>query len=175
LLGYPNAGKSTLLSAISNAKPKIADYPFTTLVPQLGVIRLDNNKSFVMADIPGLLEGAASGHGLGIRFLKHLKRTKILLHMIDVSSDDPESLAKQARIIVAELAEFDQGLAQSTRWLVFNKIDALSAEETNEKIAAVIQELDWQDKYFAISAVSKTGTKQLCWDIMEKISGTDQL
>lgn len=175
LLGYPNAGKSTLLSVISNAKPKIADYPFTTLVPQLGVIRLDNNKSFVMADIPGLLEGAASGHGLGIRFLKHLKRTKILLHMIDISSDDPESLAKQARIIVSELAEFDQQLAQSTRWLVFNKIDALAAEEINAKITAVIQELNWQDKYFAISAVSNTGTKQLCWDIMAKISGTDQL
>ena len=169
LLGYPNAGKSTLLSVVSNAKPKIADYPFTTLIPQLGVVRLDNKQSFVMADIPGLLEGAATGHGLGIRFLKHLKRTKLLLHIIDLSSESAEEIAQQARIIVGELAEFDNQLATRPRWLVFNKVDALPEDEVNAKVAAVVKELDWQDKYFTISAVSKTGTKELCWEVMQSI------
>ena len=167
LLGYPNAGKSTLLSVVSNAKPKIADYPFTTLVPQLGVVRIDSQQSFVMADIPGLLEGAATGHGLGIRFLKHLKRTKLLLHIIDLSSAEAEELARQAVAIVNELASFDQELAERPRWLVFNKIDAIASEEAEAKVAAVLQELNWQDKHYCISAVSQIGVKELCYAVMQ--------
>lgn len=169
LLGYPNAGKSTLLSVVSNAKPKIADYPFTTLIPQLGVVRLDLRQSFVMADIPGLLEGAAAGHGLGIRFLKHLKRTRLLLHIVDLSSADAATLTHQARAIVAELKEFDVNLASQPRWLVFNKIDALNEVEIKDKIDSILTELDWQAPHFSISAVSHQGTKELCWAAMKHV------
>ena len=169
LLGYPNAGKSTLLSVVSNAKPKIADYPFTTLVPQLGVVRLDTQRSFVMADIPGLLEGAACGHGLGIRFLKHLKRTRLLLHMIDLESDNADILSEQARAIVSELSQFDQELAERPRWLVFNKTDTLDEQEAQQKMKEIISNLNYTGKHFAISAVSQQGTKALCWAIMETL------
>lgn len=169
LLGYPNAGKSTLLSVVSNAKPKIADYPFTTLIPQLGVVRLEQQQSFVMADIPGLLEGAASGYGLGIKFLKHLQRTRLLLHIIDINSDSAEVLVQQAQAIVVELAEFNPELAQRKRWLVFNKIDCLDAEQVQQKIQQVITGLDWHERYFAISAATHNGVTELCWQIMRDL------
>lgn len=170
LLGYPNAGKSTLLSVVSNANPKIADYPFTTLVPQLGVVRVEADQSFVMADIPGLLEGAASGVGLGIRFLKHLKRTRLLLHVVDLSQDNNiEEVVDSVNALVAELALFDEKLASIDRWLVLNKIDSLSEEQVRLRSGALLSALDWQGPSFIISAVAQQGTQELCRSIMELI------
>ncbi len=166
LLGFPNAGKSTLLSAVSAAKPKIADYPFTTLIPQLGVVKVGFLQSFVMADIPGLIEGAQHGHGLGIRFLKHLARTHLLLHVIDIAPLNNEDIVEGIDIIVNELGGFSQALSQRPRWLVFNKSDLLSEEEVKNQIENVLTTLDWQEPYFVISAATRTGTESLCKAIM---------
>ena len=166
LVGFPNAGKSTLLSVLSAAKPEIADYPFTTLVPSLGVVRMDNEKSFVVADIPGLIEGAAEGAGLGIRFLKHLERCRVLLHLIDIDPIDGTDPVENARIIISELEKYSQDLAAKPRWLVFNKIDLLDKAEAEEKAKAIAEALGWEDKYYLISAASGLGVKDLCWDVM---------
>ena len=155
MLGMPNAGKSTFIRAVSAAKPKVADYPFTTLVPSLGVVRMDNEKSFVVADIPGLIEGAAEGAGLGIRFLKHLERCRVLLHLIDIDPIDGTDPVENARIIISELEKYSQDLAAKPRWLVFNKIDLLDKAEAEEKAKAIAEALGWEDKYYLISAASR--------------------
>ncbi len=166
LLGMPNAGKSTLISAVSNAKPKIADYPFTTLYPNLGVVRVGEGKSFVIADVPGLIEGAADGAGLGIRFLKHLSRTRLLLHVIDLAPVDDSSPEASAQAIVDELGHYDPALQALPRWLVLNKIDCLDEDEIKNRQQAVVKALNWTGPIYLISAVTREGTEQLCRDIM---------
>lgn len=166
MLGLPNAGKSTFIRAVSAAKPKVADYPFTTLVPSLGVVRMDSEQSFVVADIPGLIEGAAEGAGLGIRFLKHLERCRVLLHLIDIDPIDESDPVENARIILGELEKYSEKLFNKPRWLVFNKIDLISEEEAQSRAKAVAEALGWEDKYYLISAASQTGVKELCWDVM---------
>jgi len=169
LLGMPNAGKSTLIRAVSSATPKVADYPFTTLVPNLGVVRVGEENSFVMADIPGLIEGAAEGAGLGIRFLKHLARTRILLHLVDIAPVDMSDPVASAQAIIIELESFSATLAQRERWLVLNKTDLLPAEEAAQVCDDIIRALDWQGPVFRISAVSGKGTKDLCDAVMQEI------
>ncbi|MDI1351220.1 MAG: Obg family GTPase CgtA [bacterium] len=170
LLGMPNAGKSTLIRAVSSSKAKVADYPFTTLHPGLGVVSVSSHKSFVMADIPGLIEGAAMGAGLGHRFLKHLSRTCVLLHVIDIAPLDESDPIANAKAIINELAEYSPELVEKPRWLVLNKIDMipdLGARE--ERIQAIIKGLEWTDEVFAISAISALGTQQLCYSLMQLI------
>jgi len=166
LLGLPNAGKSTLIRAVSAAKPKVADYPFTTMVPNLGVVRVDSLRSFVMADIPGLIEGASDGAGLGIRFLKHLVRTRVLLHVVDLFPFDETSPADNALAIANELEQFSPALAQRERWLVLNKIDMVPEEERQERIDSVIRALDWEGPVYVISALANQGTEKLVQDLM---------
>lgn len=166
MLGMPNAGKSTFIRAVSAAKPKVADYPFTTLIPSLGVVRVDQNQSFVVADIPGLIEGASDGVGLGIRFLKHLERCQVLLHLIDIDPIDGSDPAKNARIIVHELEKYSDKLAHKPRWLVFNKADLLSESEAAERAENIVNALGWKEKYYLISAVTHQGVMPLCWDVM---------
>ncbi|WP_277972695.1 Obg family GTPase CgtA [Pantoea agglomerans] len=170
MLGLPNAGKSTFIRAVSAAKPKVADYPFTTLVPSLGVVRMDSEQSFVVADIPGLIEGAADGAGLGIRFLKHLERCRVLLHLIDIDPIDESDPVENARIILGELEKYSEKLFNKPRWLVFNKIDLISEEEAQLRAKAVAEALGWEDKYYLISAASRTGVNELCWDVMSFIN-----
>ncbi len=166
LLGMPNAGKSTLISAVSNARPKIADYPFTTLQPNLGVVRIGHEKSFVIADIPGLIEGAAEGAGLGHQFLRHLQRTRLLLHMIDLSPfDENTDPVANAKALIAELEKYDPELAKKPRWLVLNKLDLITENERNEKIHNLVTQLGWEGPVFEISAYTKTG----CTELMEAI------
>src|SRR5689334_13253757 len=173
LLGLPNAGKSTLISAVSAARPKIADYPFTTLHPNLGVVSVGEHRSFVMADIPGLIEGAAEGAGLGIRFLKHLQRTRVLLHLVDVAPPDPDAdPVKDARAIAAELKKFSEDLAKKPRWLVLNKIDLLAAEEADKRCKDIVRRLRWKGPTYRISGVTKQGTKELMQDVMRLIEET---
>ena len=170
LLGLPNAGKSTLIRAVSSSKAKVADYPFTTLHPGLGVVSVSSHKSFVMADIPGLIEGAASGAGLGHRFLKHLSRTCVLLHVIDIAPLDDSDPIASAKAIINELEEYDPELVKKPRWLVLNKIDMLPDEKSREeRIQAIVKGLKWKDKVFAISAISNQGTQQLCYALMQLI------
>jgi Fe2+ transport system protein B len=170
LLGLPNAGKSTLISSISAARPKIADYPFTTLYPNLGVIYCGNQRSFVMADIPGLIEGAADGAGLGIRFLKHLQRTRVLLHLVDILPLDPAAdPVRDARSIVGELGKFSEDLLAKPRWLVLNKSDLLPEEEARAKATAIAQALKYRGPAFLISGVAKTGTSDLIEAVMRFI------
>jgi GTP-binding protein len=169
LLGLPNAGKSTLIRAVSAAKPKVADYPFTTLYPNLGVVAVDRLRSFVMADIPGLVEGAAEGAGLGIQFLKHLTRTQLLLHLVDIAPLDSSDPADNALTIITELEKFSPELAARERWLVFNKIDLLPEQEAQKICEQVIGRLDWQGPVFKISAIKRAGTETLCYKIMEHI------
>tara|TARA_R110000824_G_scaffold318073_1_gene505257 strand:+ start:79280 stop:80464 length:1185 start_codon:yes stop_codon:yes gene_type:complete len=169
LLGLPNAGKSTLIRAISSAKPKVADYPFTTLVPNLGVVRLSNERSFVMADIPGLIPGAADGAGLGIRFLKHLSRSRVLLHLVDVAPYDGSDPALSAAAIIEELEKFSAVLAKKERWLVLNKVDMLPKQDVDEICRNLVSKLDWKNKVFIISALEKRGTKELCEAVMSLI------
>ena len=168
LLGLPNAGKSTLIRAVSAARPKVADYPFTTLVPNLGVVSLDQHRSFVMADIPGLIEGAAMGAGLGIRFLKHVMRTRLLLHVVDMLPMDGTP-AEQALTIARELENFSPTLAEHERWLVLNKVDVLPEEELELNRQAVIEALDWQGPVYCISALDGTGVQPLVYDIMAHV------
>lgn len=167
LLGMPNAGKSSLIRAVSSATPKVADYPFTTLHPNLGVVRIDEQRSFVIADIPGVIEGAAEGAGLGLQFLKHLSRTGLLLHLIDVkpyeSMDTPVQSAKK---IIHELEKWGNELASKPRWLVLNKIDILQDEEKDTHYEAIIKELEWTGPVFKISAINGDGTKELMFAIM---------
>jgi len=165
LLGCPNAGKSTLIRAVSAATPKVADYPFTTLKPHLGVVHIDAEYEFIMADIPGLVEGASTGVGLGIRFLKHLSRCHLLLHVIDIAEPDIDTVIKSAQDIIKELNNYSESLALKTRWLVFNKVDILPEEETASRIQAVIDALDWSGVVYHISAIKKQGTQDLCHDL----------
>lgn len=166
LLGLPNAGKSTFIRAVSAAKPKVADYPFTTLVPNLGVVSVGRYKSFVVADIPGLIEGASEGAGLGIRFLKHLARTRLLLHLVDMAPLDESDPAEAAEIIIHELEKFSPALTERERWLVLNKADQLLDEEREERLRAVIERLDWKGPVYVISALEREGTEALCQGIM---------
>lgn len=166
LLGLPNAGKSSFIRSVSAAKPKVADYPFTTLAPNLGVVSVGGYKSFVIADIPGLIEGASEGIGLGIRFLKHLTRTRLLLHIVDVAPIDQACPAEAAQTIVDEIASFSPSLAERDRWLVLNKIDQLLDDEREAVKQAVVEQLDWQGPVFMISALDGEGTKELSQAIM---------
>ncbi|GIZ11475.1 Obg family GTPase CgtA [Pseudomonas sp. NCCP-436] len=166
LLGLPNAGKSTFIRAVSAAKPKVADYPFTTLVPNLGVVSVDRFKSFVVADIPGLIEGASEGAGLGIRFLKHLARTRLLLHLVDMAPLDESDPAEAARVIIDELARFSPALVQRDRWLVLNKMDQVPEEEREARQADIVRRLNWDGPVYVISAISRDGTERICRDIM---------
>jgi GTP-binding protein len=167
LLGLPNAGKSTLISAVSAARPKIADYPFTTLYPNLGVISCGNQRSFVMADIPGLIEGAADGAGLGIRFLKHLQRTRVLLHLVDILPVDPNAdPVRDARSIVGELGKFSEDLLDKPRWLVLNKSDLLPEDEARAKAIGIAVALKYRGPAFLISGVSGAGTRDLTEAVM---------
>ena len=168
LLGFPNAGKSTLISAVSSARPKVADYPFTTLHPNLGVVSISSHQSFVIADIPGLIEGAAEGAGLGIQFLKHLSRTGLLLHMVDMLPPEPQDKPEIAvPKLEQELLKYKQSLADKPRWLVLNKCDLLTADEALKEKDRIIKALDWQEPVFMISAVTKNGTKELSLAIMQ--------
>jgi len=171
LLGMPNAGKSTFIRAVSAARPKVADYPFTTLHPNLGVVRVSNEKSFVIADIPGLIEGAAEGAGLGHQFLRHLARTRLLLHLVDIApmheGTDP---VHEARAILNELRKYDEELYNKPRWLVLNKLDLL--EDKNEKITAFLREFGGHTRHFAISAINGNGCKELTYAIMEHLEQT---
>lgn len=168
LLGYPNAGKSTLISVVSSARPKVADYPFTTLTPNLGVVSVEQHRSFVMADIPGLIEGAAEGHGLGVRFLKHLTRTRLLLHIVDIAPLDEEvNPAEDALKLVAELAKYEDTLVTKERWLVINKSDLISAEEMDVRRKALCNALEWEGEVHVISAATAQGTDLLCQKIMQ--------
>jgi GTP-binding protein len=162
LLGMPNAGKSTLISAISNARPKIADYPFTTLHPNLGVVRAAPEQSFVVADVPGLIEGASEGAGLGLQFLRHLQRTTLLLHMVDLAPfDESVDPVAQARAIVKELKAYDAKLHAKPRWLVLNKIDMIPAEEREQRVKDFVRRLRWKGPVFAVSALAREGLDPL--------------
>ena len=169
LLGMPNAGKSTFIRSVSAAKPKVADYPFTTLVPNLGVVRQDSQRSFVIADIPGLIEGAADGAGLGIRFLKHLERCRVLLHMVDLLPADQSDPAENAKKIIEELEKYSPKLAAKPRWLVFNKVDLLLEEEVEALCESIKEKLEWDGPVYQISAFQKMNTQQLCHEIMNYI------
>lgn len=173
LLGMPNAGKSTLIRAVSAARPKVADYPFTTLHPNLGMVRVDHNRSFVMADIPGLIEGAAEGVGLGHRFLKHLSRTRLILHVVDMMPlNDEIDLVHEAQALVQELQKYDEALYQKPRWLVLNKTDMMPAENREEICQQFVDKLGWKDRYFIISALTGEGCKQLAYAIMDYLEQT---
>jgi GTP-binding protein len=168
LLGLPNAGKSTLIRAVSAARPKVADYPFTTLYPNLGVVDVGEHRSFVMADIPGLIEGAAEGAGLGIRFLKHLQRTKVLLHLVDIAPLDPDAdPVKDARSIVAELKKFDAELAAKPRWLVLNKRDLMPDDEAEKRARQIVRSLRFRGPHFLISGATGRGTRDLAEAVMK--------
>ena len=168
LLGLPNAGKSTLIRAISAARPKVADYPFTTLAPHLGVVRVDENRSFVVADVPGLIEGAADGAGLGHQFLRHLQRTRLLLHLVDVAPFDGQSdPVADARAIVKELQRYDQALYDKPRWLVLNKIDLVPAEERGQRIEAFVKSFRWKGPVFTIAAITGEGCRELVYALAE--------
>ncbi|WP_221034633.1 Obg family GTPase CgtA, partial [Pseudomonas syringae] len=174
LLGLPNAGKSTFIRSVSAAKPKVADYPFTTLVPNLGVVSVDRWKSFVVADIPGLIEGASDGAGLGIRFLKHLARTRLLLHLVDMAPLDESSAPDAAEVIVNELEKFSPSLAERDRWLVLNKCDQILEEEQEARKQEIVDRLEWTGPVYVISAIAKEGTEQLTRDIMRYLEERSQ-
>jgi len=171
LLGMPNAGKSTFIRAVSAARPKVADYPFTTLAPNLGVVRVDSERSFVIADIPGLIEGAAEGAGLGHQFLRHLQRTRLLLHLVDISprweAGDP---VHEARAIVEELRKYDQQLYEKPRWLVLNKLDMVDEAEREAVVAKFVADYEWSGPVFAISALDGTGCSALTYAVMDYLA-----
>lgn len=175
LLGLPNAGKSTMVSAISAATPKIADYPFTTLIPSLGVVRIDAMRSFVAADIPGLIAGAAQGEGLGIRFLKHLTRNRLLWHLIDVAPLDESDPLDAIEVLTEEIEEFSPALGRRERWLVLNKTDLISEDELNQLIFRVKEELGWQGKIFCTSGVGKKGVDELCYATVDWLEERNRL
>ena len=166
LLGFPNAGKSTFIRAVSAATPKVADYPFTTLYPNLGVVSVEMDRSFVIADIPGLIEGAADGAGLGVQFLRHVQRTRVLLHLVDMAPfEDGVDPVQQVRAIEHELRRHDPAMLEKPRWLVLNKADLLDPEEARERAEAVVRELDWKAPWYLVSAIGREGT----WPIMLKV------
>ncbi len=169
LLGYPNAGKSTLISAVSAARPKVADYPFTTLHPNLGVVSIDVDHSFVIADIPGIIEGAAEGAGLGIQFLKHLQRTRLLLHLVELAPLDGKDPAAAVRELERELLNYDAALADKPRWLVFTKADLLAPEALDSTVQAVLKALAWDGEWAVISSVAQQGTDDLVQRIMRAV------
>src|SRR3989338_2604082 len=174
LLGLPNAGKSTFLCTVSAARPKVADYPFTTLHPSLGVVRLGPEQSFVIADIPGLIEGAAEGAGLGIQFLKHLTRTKLLLHIVDVSPFDNTSPAEAIKAIVKEMKKYSTALIEKPRWLMFNKIDLLPEADWQAVCKATVKKIKWQGPVYYVSALQKQHLKKLINDIMSFLEAAKQ-
>ena len=168
LLGMPNAGKSSLIRAVSSARPKVADYPFTTLHPNLGVVRVDDLRSFVIADIPGVIEGAAEGAGLGLQFLKHLSRTGLLLHMVDiVPYESDETPVSAARKIIQEVEKWSDDLANKPRWLVLNKIDNVPDDEVDQLCQVIVDELAWKGPVYQISAIRNQGTQALMYAIMD--------
>ena len=179
LLGLPNAGKSTFLTAVSQARPKVANYPFTTLFPQLGVVSLGQGSAFVVADIPGLIEGASEGLGLGHQFLRHLSRTRLLLHIVDIAPYGTEvDLAKEVETITEELSKYESEtgtpLTQLPRWLVINKIDVLDDDEVEQRIDEMLASLDWQGKVYRMSAIGRQGTQEICNDIMKVIQAEEK-
>ena len=168
LLGMPNAGKSTFIRAVSAARPKVADYPFTTLAPNLGVVRTDENRSFVVADIPGLVEGAADGAGLGHQFLRHLQRTRLLLHIVDIAPLDPEAdPVRDAKSIVEELRRYDAALYEKPRWLVLNKLDLVPDDEREKRVKAFVRALRWKGPVFAVAAINGEGCRPLVYKIQD--------
>ena len=168
LLGMPNAGKSTLITAVSNARPKIADYPFTTLHPNLGVVRVGNERSFVIADIPGLIEGAAEGAGLGHRFLRHLQRTGVLLHLVDLAPfDENVDPVADAKAIVNELRKYDEALVEKPRWLVLNKVDMIPEDDRKKVVADFVKKFKWKGPVFEISALTGLGCDKLCYSLQD--------
>ena len=170
LLGLPNAGKSTFIRSVSSARPKVADYPFTTLHPHLGVVRVDTDRSFVIADIPGLIEGAAEGAGLGHQFLRHLARTKLLLHIVDIAPVDPDAdPVAEARAIVNELKKYDKDLYDKPRWLVLNKIDMLSDDKREKTVNTFLKKLRWKGPRFLISALTGEGCRELAFAVMKHV------
>ena len=172
LLGMPNAGKSTLIRAVSAARPKVADYPFTTLTPGLGVVRADVNRSFVLADIPGLIEGAAEGAGLGHQFLRHLARTRLLLHLVDIAPADPGAdPVREAKGIVGELRKYDEALYRKPRWLVLNKVDLLPEEQREDAARRFLKGFGWKGPSFAISALTGAGCRDLVFAVMDYLEG----
>lgn len=181
LLGLPNAGKSTFIRAVSHAKPKVANYPFTTLIPNLGVVSVVPHRSFVVADIPGVIEGASEGAGLGIRFLKHVARTGLLLHLVDVDPYDGSTPVESFKAIEKELQLFSaenaheriDSLVKKERWLVINKTDLLPAEERQQKCNEIVETLNWQGPVFQMSAINKEGTRELCFAIMDYLETQD--
>lgn len=174
LLGFPNAGKSTFIRAVSAATPKVADYPFTTLSPKLGVVSIEPHKSFVIADIPGLIEGAAEGAGLGIQFLRHLQRNRLLLHLVDLAPMDGADPVAQVRAIEHELERFDPELLQRPRWLVLNKADLLPEDERQARAARIVQDLGWTAPWFVVSAIGREGTWQVAQKVFEFLDGQRQ-
>lgn len=166
MLGLPNAGKSTFIRAVSAAQPKVADYPFTTMVPSLGVVKVNRHRSFVVADIPGLIEGASEGAGLGIRFLKHLTRCRVLVHLLDACPVDGSDPVDNAQSIIRELQRFSATLAERERWLVLNKVDLLEPAELDSLKGRLQQALNWSGVIYAVSSINKTGTEQLCGDLL---------
>jgi GTP-binding protein len=174
LLGLPNAGKSTFIRAVSSAKPKVADYPFTTLVPNLGVVQVQKHRSFVVADIPGLIGGASEGAGLGIRFLKHLTRCRILLHLVDVAPLDETDPVDNMQSIVNELQAFSPTLAQREIWLVLNKVDTLPEDEVESRCQSIVNSLDWSGPVFFISALNANGTQDICYQLIERLEAIKQ-
>jgi len=168
LLGMPNAGKSTFIRAVSSAKPKVAEYPFTTLHPNLGVVRVDENRSFVIADIPGLIQGAAEGAGLGHQFLRHLARTRLLLHIVDIAPLDSDiDPVRAAKAIVRELKKYDAALYKKPRWLVVNKIDLLAPDERVARVKRFLRQYGYKGKSFAVSALTGEGCRELTYAVME--------
>ncbi|NJA04330.1 Obg family GTPase CgtA [Methylomonas sp. UP202] len=175
LLGMPNAGKSSLIRAVSSARPKVADYPFTTLHPNLGVVRVDDMRSFVIADIPGVIEGAAEGAGLGLQFLKHLSRTGLLLHILDIAPyQSDETPVSAARKIIAEVEKWSDDLAEKPRWLVLNKIDNVPDDELDAHCHAILDELEWVGPVYKISALKNQGTQELMYAIMDFLEAERQ-
>lgn len=175
LLGFPNAGKSTLISTVSAARPKVADYPFTTLYPNLGVVRIGMDSSFVIADVPGLIEGAAEGVGLGVQFLKHLKRTRLLLHLVEIAPLDEMPLENAIRKLEQELLNFDSSLGEKPRWLVFTKTDVLEQPEAAEIADRVVNELNWTAPWFMISSVTRSGTDELMQSVGRALDEMNEL
>ncbi len=175
LLGMPNAGKSTFITAVSNARPKIADYPFTTLHPNLGVVRVSHEKSFVIADIPGLIEGAAEGAGLGIQFLRHLQRTRLLLHIVDLAQFENIDPVKEAKSIVKELKKYDESLFDKPRWLVLNKLDMVPDEDRKKRVKDFIKRFGWKGPVFEISALTRDGCEDLVVEIYNYLAEQRQL
>lgn len=175
LLGLPNAGKSTLLAAVSAARPRIADYPFTTLHPQVGVVSVGPLRSFTLVDLPGLIEGAAEGVGLGIRFLKHVQRTRLLLHVVDLCPVDGSDVLDNVRQIPAELEKYSEELSQRERWLVFNKSDLLAADEAQARVDELVRQLGWQGPVYRISALQRSDLDRLMQDVMTRIGNLGSL